>query len=226
MAKESFNIFLSRKEKQICSICYTIIPKGHQFVAESEKSKGTCFKCSSFRHYSLLPSGNAAMTRRSKNHSARCGVVQEWNLRRKRYERKGQYVEPNAIVLAKAECEADQIKRDSKNAKAAIVRGIKDKVYVIDFSKAIRKRYPNCPLNREIEIAEHACEKYSGRVGRTASAKKFDAKMIDLAVEAHIRHTETNYENEFGKGKRKKEIRFNLKFEIKAKMSQWRLGKP
>ena len=46
--------------------------------------------------------------------------------------------------------------------------------------------------------------------------------MIDLAVEAHIRHSETNYDNEFGKGKRKKAIRAELKFEIKAKMSQWK----
>lgn len=222
MATESQNIFLSRKEKQICSRCYNPISKGHKFVAETEKSRGTCFKCSVFRHYSLLPSGNAAMTRRSKKHSARCGVIQEWNQRRKRYERKGQYVEPNAIVLAKEECEADQSKRDAKNIKAAVVREVKDKEYIIAFSEAIRLRYPNCPINREVKIAEHACAKHSGRVGRTASAKEFDAKMIDLAVEAHIRHTETNYDNEFGKGKRKKEIRSDLKFEIKARMSQWR----
>lgn len=223
MATESQNIYLSRKEKQICNRCFGVIPKGHQFVAETEKSRGTCFKCSVFRHYSLLPSGDAAMTRRSKKHSARCGVVQEWNQRRKRYERKGQYVEPNAILLAKAECEADQSKRDAKNIKAAVVREVKDKEYITEFSIAIRKRYPNCPLNREVKIAEHACEKHSGRVGRTADAKTFDSKMIDLAVEAHIRHAETNYDNEFSKGKRKKEIRSDLKFEIQKKMGQWRI---
>jgi hypothetical protein len=219
---EPQNIFLTKREKLICRRCYNTVPKGHMFVAETEKSKGTCFKCSVYRHYTLLPSGNAAMTRRSKKHSARCGVVQEWNQRRKRYERKGQYVEANAIVLAKSECEADQAKRDAKNAKAAIKREIDDKAYIKEFAKAIRLRYPNCPTNRETAIATHACEKHSGRVGRTASAKEFDPKMIDLAVEAHIRHSETNYDNEFGKGKRKKEIRSDLKFEIKAKMSQWK----
>ena len=56
------------------------------------------------------------------------------------------------------------------------------------------------PHKREFEIAAHACEKHSGRVGRTANAKNFNVEMIDLAVEAHIRHKETNYENEFGKG--------------------------
>jgi hypothetical protein len=218
-------IFLSRKEKQICSRCYGIIPKGHRFVAETEKSRGTCFKCSDFRHGTLLPSGDAAMTRRSKKHSPFCGVVQEWNQRRKRYERKGQYVEPNAIILAMQECEADKGKRAIQNEKAAIVRAKQDEIYILEFSKAIKKRYPNCPANRENEIATHACEKYSGRVGRTASAKEFDSKMIDLAVEAHIRHSETNYDNEFGKGKRKKEIRADIKFDVVKIMGNWRLNK-
>ena len=38
-------------------------------------------------------------------------------------------------------------------------------------------------------MAKHACEKYSGRVGRSAAAKSFDATAIDLAVKAHVRHT-------------------------------------
>ena len=46
--------------------------------------------------------------------------------------------------------------------------------------------------------------------------------MIDLAVEAHIRHMETNYDAQFGKGKRKKEIRSDVKFDIKRVMMQWR----
>lgn len=223
MAIVSQNIFLSRKEKQVCQLCKTSILKGQKFVGETEKSNGTCFNCSPFKYYSFLPSGDAAMTRRSKKYSAKCGVLQIWNQRRRRYERKGQYIEPKAITLAKQECLADQAKRNEKNAKAAIVREIKDKAYIKKFSIAIRKRYPNCPPQREIKIAEHACKKYSGRVGRTASAKEFDAKMIDLAVEAHIRHTETNYDLQFGKGKRKKEIRSDLKFEINRIMSKWKV---
>jgi hypothetical protein len=51
------------------------------------------------------------------------------------------------------------------------------------------------PHLREAEIAEHACRKYSGRVGRSAMAKEFGAKAVRLAVTAHIRHTETNYDH-------------------------------
>ncbi len=36
--------------------------------------------------------------------------------------------------------------------------------------------------------------KYSDRIGRTAAAKSFDASALDLAVVAHIRHTETDYD--------------------------------
>ncbi len=216
------NIFLTRKEKLTCLECGHKISLGEAYVAESEDSRGTCFSCSPFVEYTLLPPGNVALTRRSKKHSANCGVVFVWNQRRKRYDRKGQYVEAEAIRKAQIECAADEEIRTKKNDKAAIVREVKDKEYIQAFAKAIRTYYTNCPPHREFEIAQHACEKYSGRVGRTAYAKVFDIKMIELAVEAHIRHTETNYDDQFGKGKRKKEIRSDVKDSIKWILSSWK----
>ena len=47
-------------------------------------------------------------------------------------------------------------------------------------------------------IAEHACLKYSDRIGRTASAKSLAEEAVDLAVIAHIRHTETQYDQLLG----------------------------
>jgi len=216
------NIYLTKKEKLNCKTCGARVPKGKAFVSESENHKGTCFGCSPFMGYIMLPPGDTAMTRRSKKHSTLCGVVLFWNQRRKRYERKGQLVEESAIEKARLECESDKESRTLKNKKAAITRTIQDKAYIIIFAEAIRNRYPNCPMNREHEIATHACEKYSGRVGRTANAKQFDGKMIDLAVEAHIRHTETNYDGQFGKGKGKKEIRSDVKLDIRRVLRKWR----
>jgi hypothetical protein len=46
-------------------------------------------------------------------------------------------------------------------------------VFVRAFATAIRANYPGCPAPEATEIAEHACRKYSGRVGRTAAAKEF-----------------------------------------------------
>ncbi|WP_459212064.1 DUF2293 domain-containing protein [Aquimarina rhabdastrellae] len=222
MATTSQNIFLTKKEKLKCCTCGRSVPKGHPYVAETENHKGTCFYCSPFTNYTLLAPGNAAMTRRSKKHSTLCAVLWEWNARRKRFQRKGQFVEDQAIEKARIECEQDQAIRAEKNKKAAIVREQKDKEYIVLFAHAIRYRYPYCPEKREFEIALHACEKYSGRVGRTANAKDFDPKMIDLAVEAHIRHLETNYDDQFGKGKRKKEIRSEVKGDILRVLKQWR----
>jgi hypothetical protein len=216
------NIFLTKKETLKCQLCLKSIPRGQAFVAESENHRGTCFACSPFAKLAFLKPGNAAMTRRSKKHSKLCGVVFAWNARRKRFERRGQYVEAAAIISAELECKADAADRLQKNQKAAIVRAEQDKVYIAEFSKAIRERYSNCPVNREVAIAKHACEKHSGRVGRTAKAKEFDEKMIDLAVEAHIRHAETNYDNQFGQGKVKKQIRSDVRMEVSTIMRKWR----
>lgn len=222
MATTSQNIFLTKKEKLKCSSCGKAIAKGKSFVAESEKHRGTCFSCSPFVGYVMLPPGDAAMTRRSKKHSTLCAVIWAWNQRRKRYERQGQLVEAIAIEKARIECAKDQETRKLKNQKAAIVREKQDKAYIFTFAMAIRDQYPNCPKNREFEIAAHACQKYSGRVGRTADAKQFDPKMIDLAVIAHIRHIETNYDDQFGKGKRKKEIREDVRTDINNVLKKWK----
>lgn len=216
------NVYKTKKETLSCQRCKRPVRLGERFVAESEEHRGTCFRCSPYKKATFLESGDAAMTRRSKKHSSFCGVYYAWNKRSRRFERKGQYVEAKAIELAQLECIADVEKRALSNEKAAVKRAADDVIYIEAFSKAIKKRYPNCPKNREVAIAQHACEKYSGRVGRSASAKQFDAKMIDLAVVAHIRHAETDYDNQFNKGKSKKTIRSEVQQEITGMIKKWR----
>ena len=46
--------------------------------------------------------------------------------------------------------------------------------------------------------------------------------MIELAVEAHIRHVETDYDSQFVRGKRKKEIRAYLIYTIKGILASWK----
>lgn len=215
------NIFLTKKKTLKCSSCRKLIGLGQAFVGETEKHLGTCLACSTFATATFLKPGDAALTRRSKKHSSYCGVLFAWNAKRKRFERKGQYVEAEAIIKARQECENDQQERIIKNQKAAVLRAAQDKVYIEEFSKAIRGFYPNCPKGREVIIAKHACEKYSGRVGRTAKAKEFDKTMVDLAVEAHIRHKETNYDSQFGMGKTKRSIRSDVKQDIKVVLKKW-----
>jgi hypothetical protein len=60
---------------------------------------------------------------------------------------------------------------------------------------ALAQAEQECPPGQEIAIAEHACLKYSDRVGRSASAKNLEESAIRLAVIAHIRHAETHYDD-------------------------------
>src|SRR5438045_2692162 len=53
---------------------------------------------------------------------------------------------------------------------------------------------PGCPVAERGAIAAHACEKYSGRIGRSAAAQQFDPDVIELAVLARIRHCHTQYD--------------------------------
>jgi len=108
LATVAQNIFLTKKEKLNCKACGKSISVGQKFVAESEASKGTCFKCSPFVNYTLLPPGDAALTRRSKKYSELCGVLFVWNQRRRRFERKGQYVQAIAIQKARIDCDSDK----------------------------------------------------------------------------------------------------------------------
>ena len=86
----------------------------------------------------------------------------------------------------------------------------------------IRELFPNCPLGREQIIAQHACLKYSGRIGRTKAAKDFSNEAITLAVIAHIRHIETNYDELVGKGYDRYDARNLVESEVNSILSQWK----
>ena len=118
-------------------------------------------------------------------------MVLRWSRARKRYERQGLLVEEQALEQAEKECLSDSEVRDHRRAREAERREELDRKYVERFAAKIRELFPNCPLEREFVIAEHACLKHSGWVGRSSAAKSLDEKAVELAVIAHIRHAET-----------------------------------
>ena len=79
-----------------------------------------------------------------------------------------------------------------------------------------------CPAGREITIAEHACLKYSGRVGRSASAKSLDEAAVRLAVIAHIRHRETAYDKLLAKGYERREARAAVESAVSEVLDRWK----
>jgi hypothetical protein len=99
---------------------------------------------------------------------------------------------------------------------------MQDQKYISDFAMAIRARYPACPPGIERPIAEHACAKYSGRVGRTAAAKSFDAEMIHRAVVAHVRHENTRYDRLIASGVSRHEAREMVRTLVDETLSSWR----
>ena len=57
-----------------------------------------------------------------------------------------------------------------------------DASYVATVTGAIRAAFPGCPTAEAAKIAEWTCQKYSGRVGRSAAAKSLDSHALKLAV--------------------------------------------
>jgi hypothetical protein len=183
--KTEIKVFISLQDST-CAECGENL--GHNAWITLNREKGAlCLSCADMDHLIFLPSGDAALTRRSKKYSTLSAVVLKWSRARKRYERQGLLVEESGLELAEKECLADNEYRERRKERAAIRREELDHEYVRKFAKNIREFFPGCPNGRENKIAEHACLKYSGRVGRSSSAKEFSEKAVNLAVIAHVR---------------------------------------
>jgi hypothetical protein len=163
-----------------------------------------------------------ALSRRSRKLSKLAVVVLKWSRARKRYERQGLLIENEAIEQAEIECKADADQRKLRRAHAAIRRAELDEKYIRAFASQVRELYPGSPEGREKVIAEHACRKYSGRVGRSAAAKKLDENAVRLAVIAHIRHEETDYDELLFEGLDRSEAREKVGGRVDSVLEKWR----
>ena len=175
-----------------CSECGTELGKGT--FLKMEKEKPLCLECSDLDHLVFLPSGDTALTRRSRKYSMLSAVVVRFSRSRGRYERQGLLLESAALELAQQECLSDEEQRRIAREKAASAREREDQRYIEQFASAIQASYPACPELEALAIARHACQKHSGRVGRSAAAKALDVEAVDLAVRAHVRHTHSDYD--------------------------------
>ena len=113
--------------------------------------------------------------------------------------------------------------RKRRKERSALRRAELDKDYVHKFAKKIREFFPACPSSREKGIAEHACLKYSGRVGRASFAKEFSEEAINLAVRAHIRHAETEYDMFLAQGYDRYEARSLVEDKVLDVISKWKI---
>ena len=203
----------------VCSECGTELAKGR--FLKMEKENPLCLECADLDHLVYLQKGDVALTRRSKKYSSLSAVVVRFSRSRHRYERQGLLVESEALIRAEKECEGDAADRKISREYAVRVRERADKEYIAQFSKQILMQYPGCPTQEAEAIADHACQKYSGRVGRSSAAKAFDAKVIELAVKAHVRHKHTHYDQLLMKGWGRTEARSAIAEKLDQIVSEW-----
>ena len=202
-----------------CAECGEALAGGSLLRVEGEDA--LCLDCAGLGHLEFLPSGDAALTRRAGKHSALKAPVLKWSKARKRYERQGTLVEPAAIERAEAECAADAPERARRRAESAVRREQEDREYVAAFAAAIRGQFPGCPPDDEAKIAAHACQKHSGRVGRSASAKELDPEPVRLAVIAHVRHVHTEYDRLLAAGVDRRKARERVSEKIGQVLARW-----
>ena len=155
------------------------------WITLNKKKGALCLVCADLDHLVFLPSGDTALTRRSRKNSTLLAIVLRWSRARKSYERQGLLVEEKALEKAEKECLADSEARARRKERLTERRAELDQQYIDKFAERIRELFPRCPSGREATIAEHACFKYSGRIGRSESAKNFDEQAVRLAVIAH-----------------------------------------
>ncbi len=213
-------VFISSGES-VCSECGEHL--GRQAWITLVEGKGAlCLACADLDQLVFLPSGDAALTRRAGKYSTLSAVVLKWSRARKRYERQGLLVEEPALQRAEQECLEDEDVRARRRERDAERRAEIDQEYMTRFAQRVRQILPHCPAGREQTIAEHACQKYSGRVGRSAGAKNLDETFILLAVVAHIRHTETNYDQLLAQGMDRSLARGQVRADIDRVLERWK----
>jgi hypothetical protein len=95
MKSEEIKVFISNRESK-CDECGEELGRKAWITFDRDKAGGEirsdgalCLTCADLDHFTFLPAGDAAVTRRARKHSALSAVVLKWSSARKRYERQG-----------------------------------------------------------------------------------------------------------------------------------------
>jgi hypothetical protein len=219
---EDIKVFISHRDSK-CDECGEQLGRGAWITLEEGKG-ALCLACADLDDLVFLPTGDAALTRRARKHSVLSAVVLKFSKARGRYERQGLLVEEKALDEAEAECLADADARARRADRQRDQQAELDRHYVEEFARQVRELFPGCPSKREVQIAEHACRKYSGRIGRSAAAKSFDETAVLLAVAAHVRHRETNYDELLAKEWDRLEARAQVRHHVDEVLQSWKRG--
>ncbi|MBB4920479.1 DUF2293 domain-containing protein [Streptosporangium saharense] len=189
-----------------------------------EGAEPYCLTCADLDHLVFLPAGDAALSRRAKKESGLAALVVRFNARRKRYERLGILVEEAALALAEEKCLADEEVRLRRRERDRERRAGEDVDFQARMAAEILRLFPGCPQERAEEIAGHAGQRGSGRVGRTAAARVLDENAVTLAVIASVRHLDTDYDRLLMTGVPRARAREHIRADIDRVLTSWRAG--
>ena len=218
--KRGLTVLVSHRAST-CAACGEALPvDAWLHVAEDQRT--ICLPCAGLDRLELVAPGDAALTRRALRESKLSAVVSKWRKDRKRFERQGVLVEPDALLRAEYACLLDAEARARRRDRERERRRALDESFIRAFASRIRAAFPACPPKVEMEIAEHACAKGTGRVGRSAQARTFEPDAIHLAVRAHVRHRETRYDALLASGRHVWQARMAVQREIDAVLARWR----
>ena len=202
-----------------CSECQIDLHRGSFLTLEN--GAALCLDCADLGHLIFLPSGDAALTRRTGAYSALRSVVVRFSRSRGRYERQGLLVEPAALEQAEEECLADEELRARRRERDAERRELEDASLVERMTERILELYPGCPAKEARAIAEHTAVRGSGRVGRTEAGRALEDEPLRLAVIAAVRHTRTGYDELVMKGVEWLDARRLVREQIEEALEVW-----
>lgn len=111
---------------------------------------------------------------------------------------------------------SDAVATASSRADAVKVRDERD---LARSRKLLLAQFPKMPPSSLERILEHAFLKGSGRVGR--STKRSDERKAELAVEAHIRHLHTAYEELLDEGMQRDQARDRVWDAVQEVKAAW-----
>jgi hypothetical protein len=205
-----------------CAECGRELFRGDLLRMEADRP--LCMTCADLDRLAYLSRGDAALTRRASKYSSLRAVVVRFSRSRGRYERQGVLVEEPALERAERECLADADARRLARERAAERRQALDAGYVEAFARRIGELFPGCPAAERQAIAEHACLKHSGRVGRSAAARAFEEDAVTLAVRAHVRHAHTPYDHLLARGCDRADARQEVAGPVEQQLETWRQG--
>jgi hypothetical protein len=149
-------------------------------------------------------------------------VVVRFSKARKRYERQGVLVEPEALEQAEEQCLADEEVRLRRRDRDRVRRAEQDVEFEGRFAAEIMRLFPSCPADRACAIAAHAAVRGSGRVGRSAAARALDENAVTVAVVASVRHLDSDYDRLLMAGVGRNDARAQIREVIDAVLERWR----